>query len=272
MSYNFEVESGNTVKFPVGGKYCDRDIVVTATGGGAELARSILDKTVTSYIDDKLTKISAYGFSDCSNLVELEIPNVTYIGSRALQNCRGLTTINALSVTEVADYACAGCVATFNFPKLVKAGNRAFGECKSGAPKLYAPELVTTNGYLCSYSTAMIEAIVPKLQVFGRYEFLTCFKITYIDASSATSIGQNTFDGCGSLKTLIIRSDSVCTLSATSAFNGSGISKGTGFIYVPDNLVEQYKTATNWSTYADQIRAIEDYPEITGGATIWQLY
>ena len=33
MSYKFEVESGNTVKFPVGGKYCDRDIVVTATGG-----------------------------------------------------------------------------------------------------------------------------------------------------------------------------------------------------------------------------------------------
>ncbi len=31
MSYKFEVESGNTVKFPVGGKYCDRDIVVTAT-------------------------------------------------------------------------------------------------------------------------------------------------------------------------------------------------------------------------------------------------
>lgn len=32
MSYKFEVERGNTVKFPVGGKYCDRDIVVTATG------------------------------------------------------------------------------------------------------------------------------------------------------------------------------------------------------------------------------------------------
>ena len=33
MSYKFEVESGNTVKFPVGGKYCDRDIVVTASEG-----------------------------------------------------------------------------------------------------------------------------------------------------------------------------------------------------------------------------------------------
>ncbi len=34
MSYNFDVAAGRSVKFPVGGKYCDRDIVVTATGGG----------------------------------------------------------------------------------------------------------------------------------------------------------------------------------------------------------------------------------------------
>lgn len=41
---------------------------------------------------------------------------------------------------------------------------------------------------------------------------------------------------------------------------------GTGYIYVPAALVDSYKAATNWSTYADQIRAIEDYPDITGGA------
>lgn len=32
MSYNFDVEAGSSVKFPVGGKYCDRDIVVFSTG------------------------------------------------------------------------------------------------------------------------------------------------------------------------------------------------------------------------------------------------
>ena len=34
MSFNIEVESGKSVKLPTAGKYCDRDIVVTATGGG----------------------------------------------------------------------------------------------------------------------------------------------------------------------------------------------------------------------------------------------
>lgn len=30
-------------------------------------------------------------------------------------------------------------------------------------------------------------------------------------------------------------------------------------------ILVSYKTATNWSTYAVQFRAIADYPEITGG-------
>lgn len=34
MSFNIEVESGTSVHLPTAGKYCDRDIVVTATGGG----------------------------------------------------------------------------------------------------------------------------------------------------------------------------------------------------------------------------------------------
>lgn len=32
MSFNIEVESGSSVRLPTSGKYCDRDIIVTATG------------------------------------------------------------------------------------------------------------------------------------------------------------------------------------------------------------------------------------------------
>jgi hypothetical protein len=51
----------------------------------------------------------------------------------------------------------------------------------------------------------------------------------------------------------------------TNIFASTPIASGTGYIYVPAALVDSYKGATNWSTYAAQIRAIEDYPEITGG-------
>lgn len=36
MSFNIEVEAGTSVRLPTKGKYCDRDIVVTATGSVAE--------------------------------------------------------------------------------------------------------------------------------------------------------------------------------------------------------------------------------------------
>jgi hypothetical protein len=34
MSHNITVEGGTSVRLPTAGKYCDRDIIVTATGGG----------------------------------------------------------------------------------------------------------------------------------------------------------------------------------------------------------------------------------------------
>lgn len=37
MSFNIEVQSGSSVRLPTSGKYCDRDIVVTATGGVEDL-------------------------------------------------------------------------------------------------------------------------------------------------------------------------------------------------------------------------------------------
>ena len=77
-------------------------------------------------------------------------------------------------------------------------------------------------------------------------------------------IQHSTFYGNKKLVTLIIRTQAVAKLNATSAFRDTLIASGTGYVYVPSALVDSYKAATNWSTYANQIRAIEDYPDITG--------
>lgn len=37
MSYNIELESGHSATLHTAGKYCDRDVVVTATGGAEDL-------------------------------------------------------------------------------------------------------------------------------------------------------------------------------------------------------------------------------------------
>lgn len=92
-----------------------------------------------------------------------------------------------------------------------------------------------------------------------------------MDFHVLTAIGSSAFYGCSNLEALIIRTNELCTLSNTTALSVTPIAKGTGYVYVPKTLadgsdgVAAYQAATNWSTYAAQIRAIEDYPDITGG-------
>jgi hypothetical protein len=93
-----------------------------------------------------------------------------------------------------------------------------------------------------------------------------CNSLKKLDFGSLSNgIGGAAFYSCSSLNTLILRyADGVPALSNKNAFTSTPIALGTGYIYVPQDLVEQYKEATNWSLFADQIRAIEDYPEICG--------
>ena len=84
-----------------------------------------------------------------------------------------------------------------------------------------------------------------------------------VDLATATKIDTLAFYFCGALESLILRSNTVATLSNKGAFTGTKIANGTGYIYVPkallsdDDATKDYRRATNWSTYASQFRAIE---------------
>lgn len=99
-----------------------------------------------------------------------------------------------------------------------------------------------------------------------------------VDLYNVVGLNADAFSFNPSLDTFILRTEitdpalvemlggNICVLVDASAFTSTSIESGKGYIYVPKKLVDSYKTAPNWSVYADQIRAIEDYPEITGGA------
>lgn len=103
------------------------------------------------------------------------------------------------------------------------------------------------------------------LTSLGTPGFRACTKLKLVDLPKLVSIATYCFYDCSVLKTLILRSNTMCTLATKEALSNTPIKSGTGYIYVPRAMVDSYKSATNWSTYAAQIRAIEDYPEITGG-------
>lgn len=95
----------------------------------------------------------------------------------------------------------------------------------------------------------------------GRSAFSFCEALTTVNFPNTTSIGDSAFYRCLQLTKVIIGTNqlTVATLS-TYVFNSTPIASGTGYIYVPDNLVNSYKTATNWSTYASQIKGISELP------------
>lgn len=89
--------------------------------------------------------------------------------------------------------------------------------------------------------------------------FYQCNQLIKIDFSSLTSIAAYSFRNCSKLSTVIIRTSSVCSLGNVNAFNGTPIGDLTGYIYVPDNLVSTYQSATNWSEYGSQIKGISEF-------------
>lgn len=113
---------------------------------------------------------------------------------------------------------------------------------------------------------ALTYVCVPSVTRVGGYAFSMNEALRTVDLTSVTTIAGYAFQVCSALTALILRN----TIAPPSLFNKDAISytaiaNGTGYIYVPRDLVDSYKSASNWSTYANQIRAIEDYPEICGG-------
>ena len=97
------------------------------------------------------------------------------------------------------------------------------------------------------------------------YMFAYCSKLTEIDLSSFyTSNTANTsymFRNCSKLAKIIINNPNVFRMSNVNMLENTPIKNGTGYVYVPDNLVETYKTATNWSSFASQIKGISELEE-----------
>ena len=60
-------------------------------------------------------------------------------------------------------------------------------------------------------------------------------------------------------KMIVVNCLKLVTGSSIANFPSYALTEGECYLYVPSSLIETYKTATNWSTYANRIRAIEDY-------------
>ena len=107
--------------------------------------------------------------------------------------------------------------------------------------------------------TALQRATFAEATSISTYGFRNCEALKRVDFSNLQNIGNNVFLGSSVLTTVIIRTSAVCKLANKNSFTDTPIASGTGFIYVPDSLIDSYKSASNWSIFATQFRALEDY-------------
>lgn len=121
-------------------------------------------------------------------------------------------------------------------------------------------DIITIPIGLFAYCTKLNKVIAPNVTTVGSNAFANCTTLTIVDFSNVSNFTYNTFANDVSLVVLILRkTGSITTLGYTTAFTNTSIAKGTGYIYVPSALIDSYKSAKNWLTFADQFRALEDY-------------
>ena len=169
------------------------------------------------------------------SVTSINIPNnVTSIGNYAFQSCASLTNVTIpSSVTSIGKYAFNGCTSLTSATignGVTSIGNAAFQSCNR-LTSIIIPSSVTS---------------------IGDYAFLNCTSLTNVTIpSSVTSIGKYAFNGCYGLTSVTINRNTPPTLGF-SAFDNTN----NGPIYVPEDSVDAYKSASNWSTLASRIQAI----------------
>lgn len=162
-------------------------------------------------------------------------PDLTTIRDYLFQNNELLTTVELNNITEIGISAFKNCaIESVNMPELTEAGMQAF----------------SINPF------TSIE--LPELVSIGTQMFQGCENLEFADFPKAESIYRGAFNGCANLGTLILRNNQVASLVGTQQLYGTKIESGSGYIYVPDELVDDYKATSGWSIYANQIRSIDE--------------
>lgn len=210
----------------IGGMEVDVSKAPVTSGTDTRL-KDFIEGTLTEIVDDTITKVGNYSFY-YKTFTKVELPNCESVGSGGFWSSFIPTIILPKLKTATSNSFTSCDVTEVNFPLLTSGGD--FSNCSE-----------LTRAVLSSIDN-------PK--------FKNCGKLAYCDlGTNVTTIPAEAFYSCSALETLIIRNPSVIPTKKGNSFTYSAIND-TGFIYVPDDMVESYKTS--WSGLAERIKPLSE--------------
>lgn len=183
--------------------------------------KSVIDKSITQLNTSDLlglTNIPSHSFYNCASLTNVNLPNISTIGNYAFYGCSGLETVNIPSWTGTAN-----------------SNNNNYIFSRAGD----ITKTIIVLPSLINFGSRMFDRGHFKIIDIGKNAIGTIFADTfYNDSYISSSIKGNVV-----VETLILRRlDDVSPATTEDAINGLRT------VYVPNDLIESYQTATNWST------------------------
>lgn len=127
---------------------------------------------------------------------------------------------------------------------------------KSEAEAVTNVRIVFQNADITSFNEfGLFTGVTSLVDAAFRY----CSSLEYLTIpKNVASMGWRALDSCSGLKVLVILKEGSILAANSNALSGMAVSEA---IYVPDDLVESYKTASYWSNFADKFKPLSEYTE-----------
>ncbi|MBQ8175697.1 MAG: leucine-rich repeat domain-containing protein [Oscillospiraceae bacterium] len=232
-------------------KYNDCKLVISGTGAIMDYesdSSPFCDLDIkTVIIENGITSIGAYAFSNCTSLESIDLPDsITSINEGAFSNCTSLTS--------------------FVIPEKVKIINDyVFSEC-SKLTSVKIPEGVTSIGSNAfSFCVSLADVTIPEnVTSIGSSAFRDCFRITSITIpDGVTSIEERVFAGCSSVESITIPNG--VTSIGSSAFHRC---TSLSVIVIPDSVETigsvAFYNCTNLTIHCNEGSYAKRYAVING--------
>ena len=156
---------------------------------------------------------------------------------------------------KIKSYAFRLCGELFlvDFPELESMGTGSFLSATK-LSSVFFPK-VTSVASTAFQSSSAETVDLPSCTRIMSGGFAYCAKLREIKIPICKTLDSKSFLNCSALEKIFLDGVTTVPTLATDSLTGT---PDTMKIIVPDNLVDSFKTATNWSTYANRIIGVSD--------------